>query len=445
MKKNVVRMLALALVLLLVLPLVACGGSGSPSASPSQSASQSPSAPQGSNLPASIKVGFLTDLQGQSAAAGIYMGEGWELAMKKLGGKFGGVPVEMIQEDCASDPATAVTKAIKLVENDKVDILFGCSITSTGNAVAPVAVERQVPFFMPVVAADALTQHNFSKYVIRTGWNSSQPMYLFGKYAYEVLGLRTIAFVGSDFAFTYEQIGSFKIGFETAGGKIVHTQWNPMGTSDFGAYVANIPTDVDALMNCVTGGIGPAMAQEVDNYGLKDKMMILSSGTTVDESWLDACGDAVVGYISASHYSNAIDTPAMKAFVEEFFNEFGRAPAFSAETVYASAMFLDAVYKYIFDNGLDYQNVDDLNKACQSVSVDVPRGTLRLDAYNSAYNHIYIRKTEKVNGKYGTYQNTPIEVYYDVDQMGNGPFTREQRLALPEYSREWPWNASGIY
>jgi len=374
------------------------------------------------------------------------MQQGWEMAMKQLGNKLGGVDVQTVLEDSASDPSTAVTKATKLIDNDNVDILFGSSITACGNAIAPVAVEKQVPFVMPVVAADTLTQHSFSPYIFRTGWNSSQPMYLFGKYAHDVMGLNTIAVVASDFAFLYEQVGAFKIGFELAGGKITDVQWVPLNQTDFGAYTAAIPTNVDALLNCITGGSGPTFVQEVANYGIKDKMTILSSGTTVEESWLEACGDAAVGYISASHYSNAIGTPAMNAFTDEFESEYKVAPAFAAESCYSTALMLDAVYQYIFDNGLDYKNIDDLNTAFHAVKVEIPRGTLQLDEMNSAINNIYIRRVDKIdNNPYAHYQNTPIMEWDNVDQWGNGPFTKEQRLALPIYSRDWPWNASGIY
>ena len=460
MKKSVTRLMALVLILVLALSLAACQG-GTPASSPSGSSpsgsspsaaapsaaspSQGGQAPAGPGKPDVIKVGFVASLTGSSAGNGLMMQQGWELAMKRLGNQLGGVPVDWILEDEASDPATAVTKTTKLIDNDKVDILIGGSNTPNGNAIAPVAIEKGVPYIMPVVAADTRTQHDFDKHIIRTGWNASQPMYIFGEYAYKELGLRTIAIVAEDTAFAYEQSGAFKIGFELAGGKITHIQYLSVNNTDFGAFVANIPQDVDAVWDGVGGGNGPTLIQEIENYGLRDKMMLIASGTPVDEAWLDACGDAGVGIISASHYSNAIGTPSMEAFVDEFTKEYGRAPAFPAETGYTSALMLDAALKYVFDNGLDYKNIDDLNEAFHSIEIAAPRGNIRLDEYNSAINNIYIRKVEKTNGKYGTYQNTPIKVYDYVDQWGNGPFTREQRLALPPYSKEWPWNAAGIY
>ena len=54
------------------------------------------------------------------------------------GGKLGGADVKFIVEDDQGKPDTAVTKAKKLVLQDKVDMFVGGLLASTGYALAPV-------------------------------------------------------------------------------------------------------------------------------------------------------------------------------------------------------------------------------------------------------------------------------------------------------------------
>ena len=51
-----------------------------------------------------IKIGFLSTLSGPSAALGVDIRDGFNLAIKHQGGKLGGLPVDMIVGDDAFSP-----------------------------------------------------------------------------------------------------------------------------------------------------------------------------------------------------------------------------------------------------------------------------------------------------------------------------------------------------
>ena len=72
-----------------------------------------------------IKIGFLAPLTGPFADVGKDMVEGVQLALKSLGGKIAGRPVELLIQDTAGDPDTGLSKARLLVEQSKVDLLTG--------------------------------------------------------------------------------------------------------------------------------------------------------------------------------------------------------------------------------------------------------------------------------------------------------------------------------
>ena len=72
-----------------------------------------------------IRIGFLSPLSGAFGILGAEQLRGAELALKKLGNKLGGVPVQFIREDSKMTVETGQQAANKLIENDQVDVLIG--------------------------------------------------------------------------------------------------------------------------------------------------------------------------------------------------------------------------------------------------------------------------------------------------------------------------------
>ncbi|HEU4370202.1 MAG TPA: ABC transporter substrate-binding protein, partial [Methylomirabilota bacterium] len=72
-----------------------------------------------------IKIGFLAPLTGPFAQIGKDMVNGTELYLDESGRQVGGRKLELIVEDTEGNPATALNKSRKLVEQDKVHVLTG--------------------------------------------------------------------------------------------------------------------------------------------------------------------------------------------------------------------------------------------------------------------------------------------------------------------------------
>ena len=193
-----------------------------------------------------IKIGFLAPLTGGAAQIGRDMVNGFEMYLDETGHQMAGRKVEVIVEDTAGNPATAITKVRKLVESDRVHMVVGETFAHIGYALAAKADEYQMPTIFPVIAADDLTQRKPSKWVVRLGWASSQPSHPFGEYAARTLGYKKVAVLGSDYAFGYEVVGGFQKTFEEAGGQVIQKLWAPLGTSDLAPYITQIKREADA-------------------------------------------------------------------------------------------------------------------------------------------------------------------------------------------------------
>src|SRR5260370_18714408 len=72
-----------------------------------------------------LKVGFITTLSGPPAVIGQQLRDGFNLAVKALGGKLGGREAEVIVADDELKPDVAVAKVKAFVERDKVDFVVG--------------------------------------------------------------------------------------------------------------------------------------------------------------------------------------------------------------------------------------------------------------------------------------------------------------------------------
>src|SRR5439155_1638961 len=133
-----------------------------------------------------------------------------------------------------------------IIESQSVQLLVGPLSTAEAYALLPYIESRKIPTLSPTVAAEDLTQRRRSQYVLRTGWSAGQPAHPFGQWVYESLKYRKNAIVAQDFAFGHESSAAFQRTFEDAGGQIVQKLFSPLGTADFGPYLARLRRDVDA-------------------------------------------------------------------------------------------------------------------------------------------------------------------------------------------------------
>ena len=88
-----------------------------------------------------LRIGFLAPTTGIFAQAGKDMVDGFRMYLDENKSNFGGAEVKFIAEDTVAKPDTAVTKARKLILQDKVHLIIGGLLASTGYALAPVSTE----------------------------------------------------------------------------------------------------------------------------------------------------------------------------------------------------------------------------------------------------------------------------------------------------------------
>ena len=382
--------------------------------------------------PGPIKIGFTTDLTGTAAQAAKDMVNGLTMYLDEIGWQIAGRKIELIVEDTQGRPDAALTKLRKLVEHDRVHLVAGVLFGHLGYAMAPKVEEYKIPALFTVTAADDLTQRLKYRWVIRTGWASSQPSHPFGEYAAKTLGYKKVAVLASDYAFGWEVIGGFQRTFEEQGGQVVQKLWAPLGAMDLAPFIAKLRRDADAVLTMIAGASTIQFMKQYEEAGLKRKIPLIAGGPAVDEALLPSMGDEAIGVISPLIYSGALDTPANRRFAKDYRAKFGKVPSYFAETNYTSGRWINEAVRSLGGNVEDREK---LLAALRRVEIpDAPRGPVRLDGYGNPIQNVYFRKVER--NRDGELQNTVIVTIPAVSQFWK--YNPEEFLKQPVYSRDVP-------
>jgi branched-chain amino acid transport system substrate-binding protein len=378
-----------------------------------------------------IRIGFMSSLTGPLSPNGKDMLNSFELFLEEQGGKLGGREVKLVTEDDAGNPATGLTKLRGMAEGQGIQILVGPLSAAVGYAIRDYIDGRKLPAIFPIVSGEDITQRKRSPYIVRVGWSSAQPSHPFGKWVYDNLKYRRIAMIGYDFAFGWEVGAGFHRTFEESGGQIVQKLWPPLGTTDFGPYIAQLKRDVDAVYAVFSGADALRFAKQYEDAGLKARLPLIGGGTFTDEHVLRTMGDEVLGVITALHYSAALTTPGNQKFARTYEGKFKQVPSYYSEGTYVAGLQLKRALEGLSG---DAENVERLVGTLRKTELaDTPRGPIRFDDYGNPIQNIYIRKVERVGGKL---QNTVIHTFPNVSQFWT--YKPEEFLKNPVYSRDYP-------
>jgi branched-chain amino acid transport system substrate-binding protein len=381
-----------------------------------------------------IKIGFLAATTGTAAASGEDMVRGWDLYWKLNGDTVAGRQIQTIHEDTAGDPQIGLNKAQRLVENEQVGLVVGPLFANVGYAVAEYLGEQGVPNFQQVSSADDLTQRGRIDGVLRVaGWTSSQTAHPAGQWAYDQ-GYRRAVTICSDYAFGHENCGGFVNTFTDAGGEIVEQLWAPLGTQDFGTYMAQIESaDADMVFSLQVGGDSVRFVESWNSFGLKDAIPLLGGETLLDQSLLRNMGDEAEGLISVGKYAEGRDAPATTEFVEAFDAEYGDLPSYYASVSYTAAQWTAMALEEV--DG-EIEDTEPFLEAVRGIELETPGGPMRLDEYDNPVQNVYIREVQRRDD--GRLWNVPTETFEEVSQFWE--YDPQEFLDHPVYTRDYQGN-----
>ena len=363
-----------------------------------------------------IRIGVLAPITGPLAAPGAEMIDGLKMFWEQNKYTAGGRKIELVIADTTCNPDQALTQARRLALQEKVAFLLGPLCGHEGPAVAQVSKETGVPLVMDAAGADSITKWDRTPSVIRTAVSASQIGHPFGDYLYKELGARNVTFIASDYTWGHEVAGGMVRTFTALGGKVNKMIWAPLATTDYGASLAAIPADSDAVVAVVAGVARIRLFEAWFNFGY-DKKFKLHGGYWLHEDAIPQIDARAVGLISNSvHYVAGIDTPENKAFVDDYARRYKKLPSWFAESAYTAGNWTKIAIDSIKGN------VEDRSaflKAMRAVRINAPRGPLKLDEYDNPIQNVYITRLQKVKHPILGEQlmNVPVKTYPAVSQF----------------------------
>ncbi len=378
-----------------------------------------------------IKIGLLAPLTGVVASGGKEMVEGVQFYLDQAKGEIAGRKVELVIEDDASNPDTALQKARRLVEQGNCHMLMGDLLANTGLAVANYVKGTGTPYFIPIIAADDLTQRHRIKNVIRVaGYSASAFTHPFGDWARKQ-GYKKIATISQDYTFGHEQCGGLAQVFTEGGGEIVQQFWHPLNTADFSPYLGQLADlKIDAIFAMETGADATRFIQQYAGFGLKGKIPLLGAMNATDQSVIRTLGDECEGIIAAAHFAEGSDNPVTQKFVHDYEAKYGKIPSLYGFSMFSGIMWVSQAIEKLGGK------VEDRDALIETVLKTELTGspldkTVKLDPYGNPIYDVQIRKTVKrADGKYW---NVPITSYPNVSQFWT--YDPETYMKQPPYSR----------
>jgi len=381
-----------------------------------------------------IRIGLLAPLTGTAASSGRELVDGWNLYWEQNGYELNKRQIQIIVEDDASSPDTALQKARRLVQQRNVHMLVGNVLANTGLAVAEFAKGTGTPYFTPVVAADNLTQRARIPNVLRVaGFAASQMTRPLADWCLKQ-GYRRVVTLGQDYTFGHEQAGGFIQNFTQGGGALAGQLWHPINTSDFSPYLSRVVSfSPDVVLAIETGADSARLLQQWNNFGMRQQFPLVTSQNTVDQSIIRNLRPAECeGIVSSAHYAEGAQDPSVANFVKSYEAAYKLIPAIFAAEGFTAALWIASAIAQT--QGAVENTPAFLQTIMQTRIPDSPLGkNLHMDDYGNPIYNIYIRQvTRRQDGKL---VNTVIDTYPEVSQFGN--FAPEEYLKQPPFSRSF--------
>ena len=343
-----------------------------------------------------LTIGLITTLSGPPATLGQQQRNGLQLAIKDLGGKLGGRPVELLVQDDELKPDVAVSKVKAFVERDKVDFVVGPIFSNILQAIMKPVTDSGVFLISPNAGTSNFAGKECNANLFVTSYQNDQMFGVPGKYAQDA-GLKKIFLIAPNYQAGRDALAGFKSYFK---GEIADEVYVPLGQLDYAAELAKISAaNADAIYVFLPGGMGVNFVKQFRQAGLADKTTFLSA-FTVDESTLPAQRDAALGFFGGANWAPNLDNPQNKKFVADYEKDFGAVPATYAFQAYDAALLIDGALKLTKGNSAD-KNA--LRAAMEKANFKSLRGDFKFNTNHYPIQDFYLVKVAKrADGKFQT-------------------------------------------
>ena len=273
-----------------------------------------------------LKLGHLTPRTGFLAQLGEYGFRGASLAVEEVNAAGGllGRKLELVAEDSVN-PQTAVTKAQKLLERDKVVVLIGEINSASALAIAEQAARYKMMFFNTGANSDALRGKNCSRFAFHIEGCNTMYTKTIGAWQKAENKIKDAKWymLTADYAFGHDLFRVSSRFLKENGGILLTNEMVPTNTPDYSAYILKIrQAKPDFVYLNLAGVDQTTFLKQYKEYSLPFAI----AGGVMDTVPFWAAGiDSLSGYWQSLWY-HGLAVPAAQAFTKKYSDKHGGPP-----------------------------------------------------------------------------------------------------------------------
>jgi branched-chain amino acid transport system substrate-binding protein len=283
-----------------------------------------------------IKIGHLTPLTGFLGALGAYAQLGIRMAEEEIN-QAGGVmgrQLDVTSEDSVN-PATAATKAQRMLEQDGVAVLMGEINSASALTIMQVA-QRNKRLFMQIGArSDALRGKNCNKYTFHVDIPNTVMVNAVGKALLRDNMVKDKKFftLTADYIFGHDLLGAAKRFFSANQGNLIGDELIATDVTDFSPYLLKIrQAKPDIVCSNLAGNQVTTLIKQYAEFGLPYPIVGFNLNTA--DAW--AAGEGNLAGTWPTVWYHTLEVPASKTFVANFIKKHGKPPENHAWIEYIS-------------------------------------------------------------------------------------------------------------
>ena len=266
----------------------------------------------------SIKVGVIADQTGPLSVMGLANANVARMVIGDLNAKGGllGRPVELCLEDGATNDQAAAARAAKLIQQDRVDVVFGGIYSSTRQAIKqPVVVEGRTLYIYP----EQYEGQESDPLIFCTGPVPAQQVDPFVPWLMRTTGAKRFFLPSADYIWPRVMNQRASEVVTAHGGSIVGEEYFPLDHADYRAVVERIASSrADVVFNMtVPPGLAPFFEQLYDSGFTRRGGQLVC--TYFDENVLGMVPAAHTdGLYSCLDYYQTVDDPFSRKLLAQY-------------------------------------------------------------------------------------------------------------------------------
>ena len=270
---------------------------------------------------ATIKVGFPVPLTGPYGTEAQDQVRAAEVAIAEFNeaGGFNGRKAELLVRDDKLNPGEAATRALELIEKDKVNFIVGSLSAAVQLAVNNVTKERKV-IFNSISQSDTINEiSDFSRYTFHEALNPHLTAGAVGRYAFSKFG-KKVVFLTADYAYGHEMVRGFERTGKAMGIEVLADIRHPIGATDFSTLLPRIQAlKPDMLIMSNFGRDQQIAVKQATDFGLK-KTIKLVAPILLYTARVAGGAQAFEGVVGGTSYYWGLEdkVPSAKAFNDRF-------------------------------------------------------------------------------------------------------------------------------